>query len=181
MYFKSGKEFCDYDFYLLTEMLEHLDVKVKKINSDISLSADPDTDGLFDKGEYYIGVGFSLIQRYISSTYPKSNIKKSDALELGEKIKSNLSYIKVINAGANYWKHEDEWGLMSSITKDVNSLKDAAKNTINTIELLTPWASYTCSNLLAALVGENEFVLSSLLPYLESWRYELDSKHGERK
>lgn len=181
MYFKNGKEFCDYDFYILAEMLEHLDVRVKAINSDISLSSDPDTDGLFDKGEYYIGVGFSLIQRYISSTYPQLNVKKKDALDLGEKIKSDLSYIKVINAGANYWKHEDEWGLMNCIIKDVNLLKGGAKNTINTIELLTPWGSYTCSNLLAVLVGDKEFILSSLLPYLESWRYNLDSKHGERK
>ncbi|CAG36144.1 hypothetical protein [Desulfotalea psychrophila] len=139
MYLKIGKEFADSDFYFLTEMLEHLDFKVKAINNEISLSADPDSDRLCDKGEYFIGVGFSLIQRYISSTYPQLDVRKDDALKLGKKITDELSYIKVINAGANYWKHQDGWGLINCVTRDINALNKSAKYTINTIKLLTPW------------------------------------------
>lgn len=178
MYIKSGQNFFDYDLHLLSEMLEYLDVKIKIINNDISLSLDPYADGLCDRGEYFIGVGFSLIQNYISNTYPQLNIKKTDALKIGETIKNDLTYVKVLNAGANYWKHEFEWGLRNCITKDIELLTNSAKKTIKTIEQLTPWADYTCSNLLAILIGEDELILSSLMPYIESWRIELDNVHG---
>lgn len=174
MYLKFGNEFVDMDFNLLAEMIEHLDVKIKAINKEISLSGDPDSNGLCDSIEYFIGVGFSLIQRYISSTYPQLDMKKDIALKLGVKITGELSYIKAINAGANYWKHQDEWGLINCVSKDVTALNKNAQYTVNTIELLTPWADYTCANLLAVLVGDKEFILSSLLPYIEAWRYELD-------
>jgi hypothetical protein len=180
MYIKIGKEFADNDLNFLIEMLEHLDIKVKEINNDILLSADPDSDGLCDKGEYYIGAGLSLIQQYISSTYPQLDVDRDHSLKLGDKITDELSYIKAINAGANYWKHQDEWGLINCVTRDINALNKSARYTINTIELLTPWSSYTCSNLLAKLVGANELLLSSLLPHIEHWRTELDEAFGER-
>ncbi len=178
MYLKISQDFFDSEFYYLTEMLEHLDVKVKDINNKINLSTDPDADGLFDKGEYFIGVGFSLIQQYFSCTYPQLGVKRDDALRLGEKVTSEVSYARAIHAGANYWKHQDEWGLINCITRDIKKLNNNAKYTIQTIELLTPWADYTCANLLAELVGDNEFSLSSLLPYIALWRTDLDNVFG---
>jgi hypothetical protein len=175
MYIKIGNDFVDQDYSFLVEMLQHLDIKVREINSRISKSFDPDTDGLFDAGEHLIGLGFSLIQRYINTTYPQLNIKKDAALSLGSEIRNGLTYIKAINAGANYWKHQDEWGIFNSITEDIESQNRAAKFTIATIELITPWAEYTCSNLLAELINDKEFILSSLLPHVEEWRSELDS------
>lgn len=181
MYIKIGDEFLDNNFYFLTEILDVIDSRIEKIMNEIQTSADPDSNGLFDEGEYFIGVGFSLIQQYMSSTYPSLGINKDDALQLGAKITDQLSYIKAINAGANYWKHQSEWGLVNLITRDISKLSGNAKSTINTVELLTPWAEYTCSNLLAELTREDSFTLSSLLPYVKQWRIDLDTFFSKNK
>jgi len=48
-----------------------------------------------------------------------------------------------------------------------------ASNTINTIEMVTPWADYTCSNVLASITSTNKLTLLALIPFLEEWRDEL--------
>ncbi|MFC1751282.1 hypothetical protein ACFL2V_21080 [Pseudomonadota bacterium] len=174
MYIKAGNTFGDVDLEFIRDFLEHLDIKFTEIGRKIKDSPDPDSYGLFDKGEYYIGVGFTIAQRYITSTYPQLNIGKKEALKSGPEIRNNLTFVEALNAGANFWKHQDEWGLDSLVSRNIDELSKQAQNTIRAIEIITPWADYTCSNLLAELVGENEFKLASLLPPLEEWRNDLD-------
>ena len=178
MYIKAGNEFGDTDFEFMREFLEHLDVKLLEIMDNISLSPDPDSLGLFDKGEYYIGVGFIVAQSYITSTYPKLEIKKKGAMQAGPLLKNGLTFIEALNSGANFWKHSEEWGLDNIVTRNIESLSKQAQKTIKTIEIVTPWSDYTCSNLLAELVGESEFKLAALLPFMEEWRNDLDRKFG---
>lgn len=178
MYIKAGNEFGDTDFEFMREFLEHLDVKLLEIMDNISLSPDPDSLGLFDKGEYYIGVGFTVAQSYITSTYPQLEIKKKDAMQAGPLLKNGLTFIEALNSGANFWKHREEWGLNNIVTRNIENLSKQAQKTIKTIEIVTPWSDYTCSNLLAELIGESEFELAALLPFMEEWRNDLDRKFG---
>ena len=180
MYIKAGNEFGDADLEFVREFLEHLDVKLLEILDKISSTPDPDSGGLFDQGEYYIGVGvgFAVAQRYITSTYPQLEIKKKDAMQLGPLVKKGLTFIEALNSGANFWKHHEEWGLDKIVTRDIEALSKQAQNTIRTIEIVTPWSDYTCSNLLAELVGESEFKLAALLPSMEEWRNDLDRRFG---
>ena len=82
-------------------------------------------------------------------------------------LNNNLSFAEAINAGANYWKHHEEW-----FEIDFASSKHR-EDTFRTLDKLVlanaPRADYTCSNLLAVLVGAEEFALSSLLPKLSEW------------
>jgi hypothetical protein len=178
MCIKVGNAVGNVGFYFLKDLLEHLDVKLVEITDKIRNSVDPDADGLLDAGEYVVGMGFSTIQHYISCIYPRYEIKKSEALRLGEEVTNGVSCIKAINAGANYWKHQEEWGLEQCVSRDLDLLTKAARRTIETIELLTPWDDYTCSNLLALLVNEHDLKLSSLLPSIEAWRADLDQTYG---
>lgn len=177
MYLKSGKEFGDVDLGFIKDFLEHLDIKLARILTQIGESPDPDSEGLCDKGEFYIGVGFTIAQRYIASTYPQLQITKKDALKSGPKIRNDLTFIEALNAGANYWKHQEEWGLNKLVSRDIEGLSKQARNTIITIEMATPWADYTCSNLLAELIGEREYCLISLISSMEEWRNDMDKKH----
>lgn len=161
------------DFYLLREHLNLLDRTLSPIYSAIKASSDPVSDGLCDRWEYFIGSGFAAIQKYMTSTLILREIARDTAIKSGPKITDSLTLMEAINAGANYWKHLEEWGLNAIVERDVSALKGQAFNTIMTIEKATPWDDYTCSNLLAVLLAGGEFTLSSLLPKVAEWRQSL--------
>lgn len=85
-----------------------------------------------------------------------------------------VSVVQAINAGANYWKHLDEWGLRTIVNRDIENLSPMARQTIYTIASVTPWADYTCSDLLTVLTGGSEGILCRLLPLVTEWRDNLD-------
>jgi hypothetical protein len=174
VYIKVGNEFADDELGNLSDFLALLDAKLEEIQSQINESPCPDSEGIFDKGEYFIGLGFSAIQKYITSIHGQDDVPKSNALNLGKKHSEGTTIISVINAAANYWKHQDEWGLKNLVSKDTSNLNDAAKKTIAKIEEVTPWDDYTCSNVIAALTSVGNIKLSPLIPTLIDWRSEID-------
>ena len=80
-----------------------------------------------------------------------------------------VSLVAAINAGANYWKHVDEWIEIINKPEDAD-LKGSALKTLKQIEAVTPWEDYTCANLLAVLLEGQAFELSGLLAGIEEWR-----------
>ena len=200
MYLKSGGEFIDTDLVFLIEILEMLDLKLGQLNIDIteaiSCSADPDSLGYFDRGEYIVGIGFCACQRYMSSTYGPIGIEKSKALQLGPNHEGGLSLATIINVAANYWKHIDEWSCIEFKTNDeenelevvmrsIENLSKQQKGTVSAIETVTAWADYTCANILASIAPGPELKLVELIPVLKEWRSQLDSpelnSHGGLK
>jgi hypothetical protein len=197
MYMKIGNDFDDADLYFLKDILIMLDVKLLELDCKIQEtrknSRDPDALGLFDRGEYIIGMGFAACQRYMTSTFGSTIVEKEIALKIGPNHKNGESVAAIINAAANYWKHCDEWRVISLIiepesdmakiiTRDFSKLTGHQKKTITQIETLTPWADYTCSNILAYLTKTSDIRLSLLVPLLEEWRNQLDnfiSDHGK--
>ncbi len=109
VYLKFDNEYADGCFNHLKLFLRMIDNELVSVNIRIKESTDPDSDGLCDLGEYFIGYGFIAIQRYISSTYPQTAKNKGDIYKFGQKLKDDLYLIQAINAGANYWKHHEEW------------------------------------------------------------------------
>lgn len=198
MVFVKVNDSCvDGCFYHLEKFLGMLDHEVSEIVSRIDKSSDPDTDGLCDLGEYFIGYGFVAMQRYFISTYPQVNISKEECLKKGYQLDNSLSLIEVINAGANYWKHEPEWPFCINVDfegADENDLypitidrsgKNLNKNQKRTYEIIsqvTPYADYTLSNLLAIILekisADKALSFSPILPFIEEWRNEIS--HSEK-
>lgn len=189
MYFKMGREFIDTDLVFLVEILEMLDLKLGKLNLDIqeaiNSSADPDSLGYFDRGEYLVGIGFCACQRYMSSTYGPIGIEKSKALKMGPNHDDDFSLPYIINVAANYWKHSDEWnsiGFKSNfeenehelISHSIENLSKQQKMTVKAIKTVTPWEDYTCANILASLTPGPELKLVELIPILKEWRNQID-------
>lgn len=173
VFIKIEKHLADYELSNLSDFLELLDSKLEIIESEINDSSCPDSLGVFDKAEYYVGLGFAAIQKYITSIYTQCEIPKSKALDLGKKFGGRTPIVSVINATANYWKHEDEWGLRNIVLRDISSLKDMAKKTIVTIEKVTPWADYTCTNVIAGLTSKGNIKFLPLITVLTEWRNEV--------
>ena len=158
------------NFSHLSAHVRLLDAEVVRIYSAVKVSRDPVSDGLCDRGEYFIGHGFIAIQVYVITFCAHTGTKKSDALKVAPMVTDDLSLVEVVNAAANYHKHLEEWGLKNIVERNTDELKGSARNTILTIEKLTPWDDYTCSNLLAVLLGSKEFQLSLLLPKILEWQ-----------
>ncbi|WP_417831218.1 hypothetical protein [Terasakiella sp.] len=191
VYVKVGGEYADVCFNHLKLFLHMIDNELSNANVKIKQSADPDSDGLYDLTEYLIGYGFVAIQRYISSTYPQTCKDKSQIYKIGQKLKNDLYLVEVVNAGANYWKHEPEWpfdliygqtdinGLTPiSVNRSGDNLQNMQKKTFGIITQLTPHSDYTLSNLLTEILQQlqlnSEISFSPLLPFIENWRTECE-------
>ena len=83
----AGDNYADGEFTLLSKHLNLLDAELERINTAIKNSRDPDTDGLFDSAEYFIGFGLIAIQKYIASTFPQAGLSKKEALKLPPQLK----------------------------------------------------------------------------------------------
>lgn len=190
MYIKCEDGISDPDLYFLEDILIMLDAKLLELDCKIQEarndSLDPEGLGFFDKGEYIIGMGFAACQRYMTSTFGPIILEKEIALKIGPNHENGESIVTIINAAANYWKHSDEWSeinwviesesdMAKIIIRDFNKLTGPQKKTITQIETITPWADYTCSNILACLTKTNELRLSLLVPFLEEWRNQLNN------
>lgn len=175
MYLKVDGEFADGDYNHLSKYLSLLNQEFIPVMSTITISKDPESLGLFDYGEYIVGSAYTAIQRYFCSTFPQCNLSKKIAFSIGPEVTSGLTFANAINAGANYWKHLEEWGGANIVYRDIDGLKGNAKETIEMIEKATPWSDYTCTNLLAVILKAQEFEFTRLLPYIQDWRFAVDS------
>lgn len=179
MYIKTQDGFGDGDLANLEKLLALIDGELSSIDDLVQQSVDPGSEGLFDRVEYLLGVALTAIQQYTSCTYAQFKIGRSVALGLPPNIKPDLTLVTALNAGANFWKHMDEWGIRAVVVRDINSLSRQAQQTIRTIEALTPWDDYTLSNLVACLTPSSKLRLTELIPQLVVWRDAVDSLNAE--
>lgn len=168
MFFVLENEFADGELWKLRELLDILDAKIAEINELIEASSDPDSDGLCDRGEYFIGVGFVAIQQYMVETIMFTGLGKSEAYKLGPIHSSGRTSVGLINSCANWWKHEPEWWDAGKIPKngvftfsEVSSVTDS------------PW--YQLSNVLASFSSDNAISFEHVIPILEEWREQVNA------
>lgn len=157
----------DFDLDFLVELLELIDGQLEKIHADAKKSPDPDGDGIFDRGESAIGLGFVVCQQYINATYPQLRVSdKLMALRAGPKHASGAYTAELINAAANFWKHHDEWPPGGSKNED------RTRTVIESIGLSSR-KSYVLSNVLYRIVQPQPSCFRSVVPLLIGWRDQL--------
>ncbi|MDO8696251.1 MAG: hypothetical protein Q7J74_03980 [Pseudomonas sp.] len=169
MYLKIDDKYVDYNFPLLSNLLIRLDEELIEVNRLIFSTVDPESYGLTERGEYLIGVGFSAMQQYITETLTFTGINKNRALDIGPRHTKEITFIAIVNAAANWWKHSAEW---------VNQLEQSklSERTQKIVMAVTNTREYQLSNVLAELLGTSEIILSALLPNLVLWRADVDAE-----
>ncbi|MBL4826132.1 MAG: hypothetical protein JKY66_00195 [Spongiibacteraceae bacterium] len=142
-----------------------IDLALENYRSDIDEHPDPDTFGLIDQFEQFLGVGFTVCQTFLSCVHQGKN--KGTMLQKGPFHSSSKSYAQITNACANYWKHNDEW--------DRTNLSKQANDTIGVFKDLSVdvWGAYPISEMFCALLGENGSFME-LLNHLNSWSNEVE-------
>lgn len=172
MYLRAGDEYADREMQLMSEVLATIDSKLAEVLRLIAVSADPESDGLTDRGEYFIGVGFSVIQQYLTDTLTLTGVSKKRALDIGPRYSEKFTVVAVVNAAANWWKHSAEW-----VGK---SVKD--KVALNTQEIVSEVANaedYPLSIVLSELQDKDQISLGALLPNLVLWRSAVDRERQQ--
>lgn len=169
MYLKVQGEYADRELQLLSELLNILDGKVVEVSSLITKSLDPESNGLTDRGEYFIGVGFSVIQQYLTDTLTLTGVSKRSAFDVGPRYSECYTFVAVVNAAANWWKHSAEWVGQEATNGMALQTQHIVAETAESLD-------YPLSNVLAKLLGTNEITLSALLPNLVLWRSAVDAE-----
>jgi hypothetical protein len=171
MYLKiSDDEFADAELSYLEELLGCIDKILSDVHSRIKTSVDPESEGLCDKGEYFIGVGFCAMQRYLVDVLQDKGIDKGTALLLGPKTVEGLPISVLIHSAGNYWKHSPEWHIW------MEKLDERSQKTIDRLLTHDGPAWYPLSEVLAGLCDAGEFSLLRCIPYLKKWRQAVDGK-----
>ncbi|MCF6325402.1 MAG: hypothetical protein L3J89_13965 [Gammaproteobacteria bacterium] len=174
MYINFEKEnkytFADAELSYLEELLNSIDKIISEITSKIKCSVDPESDGILDKGEYFIGVGFCAMQRYLVDVLQDKKIDKGLALQLGPKNKDGVAISIVVHAAGNYWKHSPEWHIW------MDELDDRSQKTVDRLVSHDGHAWYVLSDVLHELCNEKELSLCSCIPHLEKWRFAVHQK-----
>ncbi|MBG9998369.1 hypothetical protein I6E72_05270 [Pseudoalteromonas sp. NSLLW24] len=156
------------NFARLEELFLMLDAKLSEIDLAIQSSADPDSDGLFDQSEYYVGLGFVAAQQCLVETVIFSGLgKNKKAYKLGPRHRCGIAYVAAINSAADWWKHEAEWWV------DLDIIKNSNATTVNNVLVISNSNSYQLSNLLFALSNNKEIKLKCLLPIITEWEHAL--------
>ncbi len=162
----------DGELWRLQELFEMLDSKLAEIESRIEKSTDPDSNGLCDRGEYFIGLGFVAIQQYLVETTMFTGLSKSEAYKLGPMHPSGATYVGLVNACANWWKHEPEWF-------DAGEVPKMGLKNYGLVAEATDSTSYDLSNVLASFAEAGEKArFSCVVGHLKKWR---SNVHEARK
>lgn len=160
----NGINFADPELHDLEELLISLDNILSKILVEIKTSTNPEADRLFERGEYFMGVGFCAMQRYLIDILDCKNIEKEKALKLGPTSKEGIPIAEIINSAGNYWKHSPEWNMW------VKDPDNRAQKIMGHIVSSDGAFWYPLSNLLAELCGNQKLLLHNCIPYLKEWR-----------
>lgn len=145
-----------------------VDKVISDVHSRIKDSVDPESEGLCDKGEYFIGVGFSAMQRYLVDVLQDKRIDKGTALQLGPKTKEDLPIALLIHSAGNYWKHSSDWHIC------LEELDERSQKTIDRLLTHDRPSWYPLSELLASLCDAGELSLLRCIPSLKKWRQAVD-------
>lgn len=169
MYINTKDGVADDQLQILSEFFELIDNKLASITLSINQSTDPESIGLFDRAEYFVGIGFVAVQQYLVDVLLFTKFNKKIAYLLGPTHADGVTYANLINSCANWWKHEVEWYGKGEVPQiGITSFN----NVINTSERY----EYALSNVLASISPTNQLSFKCLTQYLIQWRNALISQ-----
>lgn len=160
MYLKINGELADGELQILREFLELIDGRLELLSEMIAKSDDPDAEGLCERGEYLIGIGFVAVQQYLYDTCICVNISKEEAFKYGPAYSTGTSWVRLVHEAANWWKHEAEW-----FKKD-----KAWDTTFNVVYDVINTEDYPMSNVLAAFTESKSLTFGSVISRVMEWR-----------
>jgi len=161
--FSDGRVF-DANLNFLKDCLHLIDVRLDEIFN--TTCPDPDSFGLYDEADHLVGWGFVACQTYLTATLADQGLSKREFLNRGPQHSCGRTMTELINAVANYWKHNYEW-----THDDTSARRERTLESLEALELVSQ--SYHLVEILSKLVEPEPLLFRNLVPYLEEWRDEV--------
>ena len=98
----------DYQKGLTSQLINIIDERIDKLY-DLIKNSHIDDESIFESIEHIVGLGFVVLQQYMTVAYGNLQKKKKDVLSKGPKHKSGNTFAEIADASADYWKHNGEW------------------------------------------------------------------------
>jgi hypothetical protein len=162
-----GDEPMDYDLDFVTSLFNAFDNEWVKLKTEADQVPDPDAFGILDDGNYLAGIGFTACQQYFSAVYSGFGLQKGDALNFPPQFNSKVFVAVLLNEGANYWKHHEEWSDVQTKRQE-----EQKERTLTRIESsgVSRSADYLCMALLGHICGDVDRPFANLIRLLVEWR-----------
>lgn len=174
MYLILDDQVHDFDLRLLSDLLRIIDQQLDHFEKQVNgRGEEADMNGEFDWMEHVTGLGFVSCQTYLAATYPFTRVTKTEALDLGPlEPKSDRPVVSLINAAANFWKHNPEWRLKPEARR-VKLIQEA----FDDVGYSTNESYPLCGILNELSSGVARFGV--VIPLLEQWRDSLIRTEAE--
>ena len=103
----------DYRKGLTSQLINIIDERIDELWALIENSHIDDENifSIYENIEHIVGLGFVVLQQYMTFVYGNLQKKKKEVLPKGPKHKSGNTFARIVDASANYWKHNSEWPL----------------------------------------------------------------------
>ena len=161
----------DYQKGLTSQLINIIDEKIDELwpllkNSHI------DDERIFEIIEHIVGLGFVVLQQYITVACGDFKKRKNkDVLSKGPKHKGGNTFSEIVNASANYWKHNSQWSLDKN-----RSHKEDIEAIFKTISITSPISvddDYPLGNILPELSHTKNRRFNAVFKKILEWRDEL--------
>jgi hypothetical protein len=157
--------YLDFDLDLFWDVAEPINDKIQTLLA----FDDPEVADMLDYGatiEQLLGVALAAAQVYIVAVSNYHRTAKEQTLDLGPTHASGHAIARLINHGANFWKHADEWNW--------DALTDRAKRIIGVFRDLDaiepPSFDLSLLRFVSNVTASSSPDLEGLRRLLEQWR-----------
>lgn len=161
----------DYRKGLTSQLISIIDERIDELWPRIK-NSHIDDERIFESIEHIVGLGFVVLQQYMTFVYGNLEKKKKEVLPKGPKHKSGNTFAKIVDASANYWKHNSEWSLDKN-----RSHKEKIEAIFETISINSPISVndyYPLVNILFELSHTEKEQFNAVFKKILEWRNELN-------
>jgi hypothetical protein len=167
----------DWRLIFLENHLELVDRELARLYEVAKDHPDPDGAGLLDDLETLSAIGFLFCQRFIVGAAKSNGLKVQVAARRHSPLlQCGLTAVELVCAGANLWKHEDEW------PEDPVQTAGPWSVTVTALQKAGVWsADYKISQLLGIVTSESDPSFIVLHRALTRWSDALNGSNPSDK
>ena len=163
----------DYQKGLTSQLINIIDERIDELwplikNSHI------DDERIFEIIEHIVGLGFVVLQQYMTVVYGDFKKDKKDALSKEPKHESGNTFAKIVDASADYWKHNGQWPLDTPRNRKGKEDIEAIFKTISINSPISANDAYPLGNILFELSHTEKEQFNAVFKKIQEWRNELN-------
>ena len=159
----------DYQKGLTSQLINIIDERIDELWPIIK-NSHIDDERIFEIIEHIVGLGFVVLQQYMTVVYGDFKKDKEDALSKEPKHESGNTFAKIVDASADYWKHNGQWPLDTRRNRKGKEDIEAIFETISTNSPISVNDYYPLVNILFELSHTENRQFNAVFKKILEWR-----------